>query len=323
MSPDLGGTLFCKVTESFRRPPENLPHFPWRRKRKPRQQFLFSSQRNQIRKKTIGSWHARGKLAEEYQTCVDEVSFAILRYQKAALERILARVARCQDGDPLAVPLVRIINAPFLDPAHKIVAGNSVGSIEHRVVRCQKRHGRVLVRDAIIREAQAVGRKLASLETVGPVVLLHDSAACLDEIEQPGQMGGKVVADVEGAHADQDGIQTAQSIDGKIGARQHFHFIAHLFQSSGYAVAGSRQVADPLAARLHVKAHGANVRGRVEQNRRDMVIADLHARISVGPVIDFRLRSDEGCRRLGGSRDIERKGCLVADSGKPEGLNRG
>jgi hypothetical protein len=119
--------------------------------------LYFLPNETRFAKRAVGSRHARGKLAEEHQSCVDEVSFAVLRHQKAALERILARVAARKDG---AVLLVRTIDAPFLIPAHKIVAGNPVRSIGHGVVRSQERYGRILVREAVIRDGQAVGREL-------------------------------------------------------------------------------------------------------------------------------------------------------------------
>ena len=71
-----------------------------------------------------------------------------------------------------------------------------------------------------------------------------DGATRLDPGEEPGQGVLQVGALVEGAHADDDGVEARELLRGQIGTGEAVDDAAHLLKALGHGIARARQVAD-------------------------------------------------------------------------------
>src|SRR5260221_14576046 len=118
-----------------------------------------SSRRNKVDEQLVSTGYAGRELAEPGVARVDVDAFAHVHEQLAARLRILAGVVRCHHGIVLRVPLLREVEAAFLDPAVEILRHDLVRDVEERVFRLQQCHWRFLDGDAVPRvfERVAVG----------------------------------------------------------------------------------------------------------------------------------------------------------------------
>ena len=90
-------------------------------------------------------------------------------------------------------------------------------------------------------------------------------------------MRGKVCPGVERADAEHHRIESAQPLGIEVCAGERRDLIAHLLQAPGHAVARAGHVADPAAADRQLQADRLQARGRLEQNRGNVVVTDFDA----------------------------------------------
>src|ERR1700677_3841657 len=138
------------------------------------------------------------------------------------------------------------------------------------MVRGEKGDRGVLVRDAISRQLQFERRQLVRFQPVRPVVLSDDCAAILDVGEKRRHLRGKIVSYVEGANADDDGIESAQLFRGQVCVVQYRNGKPHLFQVFSHAVTRARQVTNRTSAGCEFKTNIFQSGQRLQQERRNM-----------------------------------------------------
>src|SRR5690348_16108050 len=93
------------------------------------------AKRNEIGKETICARHARRELAEECQTCVDEMAFAVIRDEQPAFQWRFPRITARENGNEMIIPLIWKIRSAFLDPVIEIRLGDFIGLVQDRIIR--------------------------------------------------------------------------------------------------------------------------------------------------------------------------------------------
>src|SRR5580658_2475173 len=94
-------------------------------------------------------------------------------------------------------------------------------------------------------------------------------------------MLSEIVAHVEGANADDDGVEILEPFLSQIFAFELRDLIAHFLQSLRYLVAGAGQIADPVAEYPKIETDHLDPRREKQELRRNMLIADLDLLIGI------------------------------------------
>ena len=204
-----------------------------------------------------------------------------------------------------------------------------LGTLKAGCVGDEERDWCVFVRDAVggqvAVEREVVGREAGIAQVVGRVVLLDDRTAIFHVGEQcvQGRPGARSVRTFERAYADDHCVEPAQAFGREVRAGERRDVVAHRGNRLCRAVARAGQVADLLAADLQIEADGLHARGRLEELRRDVVVADFLAGGVVGLAVDGGTCGEKPGRGLRGRGDVKRQVRVVARRREFERLRRG
>ena len=191
----------------------------------------------------------------------------------------------------------------------------------------EQRDGRFLVGDAQRRRRSLDGERIRSelrcLQAAGAVVLRDDGAARLDPREQAGEIVLEVGALVEGAHANDDGVEALEFFRGEVRAGEAVHDVAHLLKTLRDVVAGTGEVTNREAVRGQSKARHSRPGWGLKQLNREVIVADFVALVGKLLTADLGGGGDATGGRFGRGRDEERDAPLVADVGETKILRGG
>src|SRR5947209_8236141 len=120
----------------------------------------------QVHIKSHCAWHAVWKLAEECVAGVDVSSFAELRTQHSALQRLLAGIVRRQQRLEVVVPTGHEIHSALLNPSVKIFLRNLVRIMEDRIFSGKNSHRRFFHAHALIAQRGGIGCVFSVIEII-------------------------------------------------------------------------------------------------------------------------------------------------------------
>ena len=155
--------------------------------------------------------HAGGELPEERQPGVDEGALARLRDQHRALQRLLARVVHRQRRGVARVPRLGEVEPALLHPAGEVVGADAV--------RARRAPGAPTASTAAF---SSVTRPWPMLKGKGPrsggawrcqLLVLYCTTSVppgVDVLHQLAVERRQLRLDVEGAHAEHDGVEAAE-----------------------------------------------------------------------------------------------------------------
>src|SRR5579859_4490637 len=123
-------------------------------------------QAEQIDEEAIGTRHAGGELPEKAESRVYVRPATQRRDEQATLQLDLGirrRIVRLEQRDVRRIPCVREIETALLHPATPIIGTDGIRIMKDRIRRIELRHGRGLVRHAIVwtRDRQGIRGKAA------------------------------------------------------------------------------------------------------------------------------------------------------------------